>query len=88
MDFALLLNSGGMLSNGEYAVVAADMEVNLGEDGNCQKYLVPAWNSAKDVREVHEAFRSVLLVLPAHKDARMDSTYKYCKRIVLIRGRT
>ena len=77
------LDGGG---GGEHAVLAADVEVDLGEQaGNCQKYLVPAWNQPwttvpheeeEMLARVHRAFRSVVMVLPAHIDGRLNQEYR------------
>ncbi len=74
----------------EYAVLAADTAVDLGEEsGDCQKYVVPAWNwqwseTAADLARVHRAFRAVVMVLPAHIDVRLNQTYGCVPSVVTI----
>ncbi len=80
LDFAMLLHERGLTPDEEYVVVAADVDVDEGGGGDCQKYIVPVWNEQWSkgpghLQRVHEAFRSVLMVLPAHRDARTDQTY-------------
>lgn len=79
LDFVLLMKESGLLdAEDEYAIVAADTSVSIGEDGNCQKYIVPSWTvDQEDLATVHEAFRSVLMIVPTHKDARQDDKYRY-----------
>ena len=49
LDFAMLLRRLGLTPELEYAVLAADTDVDLGEPGeSCCRYIVPPWN--KQVR--------------------------------------
>ena len=47
LDFVMTMRESGTLKEAEYVVLAADVALDLGEDG-CGKYILPAWTTRRD----------------------------------------
>ena len=43
----MTMRESGTLKEAEYVVLAADVALDLGEDG-CGKYILPAWTTRRD----------------------------------------
>lgn len=79
-DFVTTMDQMNLLKDqvDPYFVLAADTAFNLDEEQSCQKYIrIPDWEKMYNMSMVHSAFRSVMLVLPAHRDIKVDSKYRY-----------
>ena len=51
LDSVITLRESGTLDESEYVVLAADVAVDLGEDG-CGKYMLPAWTTRRNIKIV------------------------------------
>ena len=61
----------------EHMVLAIDNSIDdVSDDHNCNKFMVPYWYNKLNVKAIHGAFKSVLRLVPAHKDIRTDKTYR------------
>ena len=81
LDFLSTMRDESLLPYGEHIVIAVDNNVDdVAEDQDeCKdKFMVPFWSSYNqyDFRGLHESFKSVLKIVPAHSVQREEPKYK------------
>ena len=81
LAFLSTLREESLLPDGEHVVIAVDNtvdDVGVDQDECKDKFMIPFWqNNYYDLDGLHESFKSVLKIVPAHSIQREQLKYRY-----------